>query len=701
MVFSVARRITGNHHDAEDVTQACFADLANQADRVETSLGGWLHGAATRKSLHVVREQATRRKHEDQFKNDAPPPVEMPGEGSWMAVGPRVDEALDQLPDKLREPLIAHFLNGVSQREIARQMGVSRSVVARIIDMGVYELRRKLAKGGVVVGSVAALMVMLSNNTAEAVPATLSAGLGKLALAGFGNGGGASMGLIRPDRLTLIDKLWMGAGNALAAGGVGGTVAGTGPVAAWAASIIALLSVCFSALAMTWAVFPSTQPAAGSPYDTIKASYSPYLSSEDPLAFPMKVRSLSHSSYAFWRGTKDLFYQWAREHKPQWLADQGAYVLSHGDLHVGNVGTYVIDDRGGLALGMVDFDDVSRLPVQLELLQGLVTMRLAARQQGFVLSPADVAKMDAAMFDAYALAVKSDKSPAELAGSFGPVAKMLSRSRDRRYATELAEYVDPQTGRFVGSIMKKQGRLKELLVPAGLTHRQVAVALAEAVTRSPALRDIVGAATVPEIEESIVDVVRRTRMDSSGSQGQSKLLVLIGNKGTAGGQTIIYLKQQIPPAVERVGLTAADPREPGRRVAESMSAMLEPDPYYNTWTTLDGLSYWVTLKEPWSDELDAEEAGSVLDLQRYARIWGYAAGATHRGDAAVGKRLTPELFDEVSRATDAYLVELENQYRGFVSDARASADSAKAEQAIAKMTTEMTAIPASSDASQP
>src|SRR4051794_7474541 len=64
MVYSVARRITGNAHDAEDVAQACFMELAGKAGTVQSSLGGWLHRAAKFRATDSVRDTVTRKKRE-------------------------------------------------------------------------------------------------------------------------------------------------------------------------------------------------------------------------------------------------------------------------------------------------------------------------------------------------------------------------------------------------------------------------------------------------------------------------------------------------------------------------------------------------------------------------------------------------------------------------------------------------------------
>src|SRR5690606_17738103 len=109
------------------------------------------------------------------------------------------------------------------------------------------------------------------------------------------------------------------------------------------------------------------------PYQRLEQAYAPYLDPRDPLAWPMKVSSLTADPYKFWRGSKDLYYAWARTACADWLADQASYGVTHGDLHLGNIGTYA-SGWGTVSFGMVDFDDSAHLPVQLELLQGMITL---------------------------------------------------------------------------------------------------------------------------------------------------------------------------------------------------------------------------------------------------------------------------------------------------------------------------------------
>src|SRR5262245_36916815 len=62
MVLGVARRVTGNHHAAEDVLQAAFLSLARRAAGIRRPGGvaAWLHRTAHHLSLTAVRSRERR-----------------------------------------------------------------------------------------------------------------------------------------------------------------------------------------------------------------------------------------------------------------------------------------------------------------------------------------------------------------------------------------------------------------------------------------------------------------------------------------------------------------------------------------------------------------------------------------------------------------------------------------------------------------
>lgn len=209
LVYGTCLRVTQNPQDAEDVSQECFLEMARRAGSINSSLGGWLHKVARTRSINAIRSEVSRRKREQKAfeeTDDSP--------STWAEIAPYVDEAVDQLPDKLRLAVILHFFHGFDQSEVARHLEVNQSTISRQLDKAVGLLRESLKGAGVVV-PVALLGVLLAGNSATAAPAALTASLGKMALAGVGGGSGASLsGILVPAKqflTTLPAKLATGA----------------------------------------------------------------------------------------------------------------------------------------------------------------------------------------------------------------------------------------------------------------------------------------------------------------------------------------------------------------------------------------------------------------------------------------------------------------------------------------------------------
>src|SRR5215208_1751727 len=157
---------------------------------------------------------------------------------------------------------------------------------------------------------------------------------------------------------------------------------------------------------------PVSQPR---PFDSLQEAYGPYVDPADPLAFPAKIRSLSIDRYNFWRGAKDLFFIWCKNNTQKWLSDKESYVRQEGDQHLGNVGTYMTGRNfGTLAFGMVDFDDSHNLPFQFELLQGIITLRLAAEENQISLDDDQLDQLISLVLENYENAANSTASATDL-----------------------------------------------------------------------------------------------------------------------------------------------------------------------------------------------------------------------------------------------------------------------------------------------
>jgi RNA polymerase sigma factor (sigma-70 family) len=180
MVYAACKRIVGNAADAEDVAQETFEALAAAGTKPGNYVGAWLHRVATYHAISHVRREVRRNNREQQ----APLPQDST-QVQWKDIYDYVDEAVNDLPDKLRLPLIAHFLEGRSKSTVGDTLGLSRQVVSYRIDRGLERVRAALQRKGIYFG-VALLASLLESNAVQAAPATLIAQLGKIALVGPG-----------------------------------------------------------------------------------------------------------------------------------------------------------------------------------------------------------------------------------------------------------------------------------------------------------------------------------------------------------------------------------------------------------------------------------------------------------------------------------------------------------------------------------
>jgi len=187
LVYGACLRVTENAHDAEDMSQDCFMELARDAGKITSSLPAWLHLRATSRSVNSIRSASTRRRHEEVAAERRSTSVA----SSWSDVAPHVDQALADLDEELRTPILLHYFQGQKQSDIADGLGLNQSTVSRRIEKGIDEIRGKLKRSGVI-ATAGLLAALLTENAASAAPASLMITLSKMAIAGVGAGGIAS-----------------------------------------------------------------------------------------------------------------------------------------------------------------------------------------------------------------------------------------------------------------------------------------------------------------------------------------------------------------------------------------------------------------------------------------------------------------------------------------------------------------------------
>jgi RNA polymerase sigma-70 factor (ECF subfamily) len=147
-VYRLAYRLTGNAHDAEDLTQDVFVRVFRSlADYTPGTFEGWLHRITTNLFLDRMRRQ-------QKIRFDALPEdtERLPGrEASPEAVYAEahldadIEAALAALPPDFRAAVVLCDIEQLSYEEIAQTLGVKLGTVRSRISRGRAMLRAALA----------------------------------------------------------------------------------------------------------------------------------------------------------------------------------------------------------------------------------------------------------------------------------------------------------------------------------------------------------------------------------------------------------------------------------------------------------------------------------------------------------------------------------------------------------------------------
>ncbi|QNT93194.1 RNA polymerase, sigma 29 subunit, SigE [Streptomyces sp. DconLS] len=148
-VYRLAYRLTGNQHDAEDLTQEVFVRVFRSLSTYSPgTFEGWLHRITTNLFLDMVRRK--QRIRFDALGEDAaerlasrePTPQQLFNDAHFDA---DVQQALDTLAPEFRAAVVLCDIEGLSYEEIAATLGVKLGTVRSRIHRGRSQLRKALA----------------------------------------------------------------------------------------------------------------------------------------------------------------------------------------------------------------------------------------------------------------------------------------------------------------------------------------------------------------------------------------------------------------------------------------------------------------------------------------------------------------------------------------------------------------------------
>ena len=164
MVFSIAARLTGNDAQAEDIAQEVFLKAYQHFEQLRASptAAGWLKTVATRLALNHLSRYRKRWRFFSELRAHDAPDAEEDTPGFEIAVPDSalaeidaqqqralIEQALRELPEKQRVPLVLYHFQDLPYQEIATLLHISLAKLKTDIRRARAALASKLCHAGV------------------------------------------------------------------------------------------------------------------------------------------------------------------------------------------------------------------------------------------------------------------------------------------------------------------------------------------------------------------------------------------------------------------------------------------------------------------------------------------------------------------------------------------------------------------------
>ncbi|NLF90409.1 MAG: RNA polymerase sigma factor SigE [Corynebacterium marinum] len=146
-VYRLAFRLSGNPHDADDLTQETFMRVFRSLKHYQPgTFEGWLHRITTNLFLDMVRHRNKIRMEALPEDYERLPGTDMTPEQAYNVANldPALQAALDQLSPDFRVAVVLCDVVGMSYDEIADTLGVKMGTVRSRIHRGRTQLRASL-----------------------------------------------------------------------------------------------------------------------------------------------------------------------------------------------------------------------------------------------------------------------------------------------------------------------------------------------------------------------------------------------------------------------------------------------------------------------------------------------------------------------------------------------------------------------------
>ncbi len=205
LVYAACRRVLDDVSLAEDAFQATFMVLGKKAGKLSgrSSVAGWLAITAANVARRTAASESRRRAREEEasrMRAAGREPRTQSGGGLW-----ELDAALARLPERQREAVLLHYMEGRTLSEVAELTGVSERAARWRASDGLERLRKRLAGPGTALGAAALGSLLVAEGQlappaalASSLPAVVTGFVGTGAVAGVGaNAGLVAQGVLK------------------------------------------------------------------------------------------------------------------------------------------------------------------------------------------------------------------------------------------------------------------------------------------------------------------------------------------------------------------------------------------------------------------------------------------------------------------------------------------------------------------------
>lgn len=199
LVHSAATRLTGSRHLAEEVAQAVFLALAQQAPRVAKKvnqgmpLSAWLHVTTRNLAAKLVRTEVRRQAREqatDAMRSNLD--FHDPSSPEWEHIAAHLDQSLGELSESDRNVVFLRYFEGKTAREIGAQLGIAEDAAQKRVLRALDRLRSHLTRLAPGLSS-STLASLLGAWAVQKAPRALAATIAQTAWHGLGTATTVSM----------------------------------------------------------------------------------------------------------------------------------------------------------------------------------------------------------------------------------------------------------------------------------------------------------------------------------------------------------------------------------------------------------------------------------------------------------------------------------------------------------------------------